>query len=701
MPAAAKKRSTPVRISPVKSEECSQSPSASEGTSTGSSDKNQLKLHKRSRSGCFTCRLRRKKCDEKHPSCGACVNLCVKCEYKRPIWWGNAEQRRIQKERIKNKIKQTKMHERNGALTDSAARTRSMAVPSPTSPEYEFGRPAFPEQYDIFASHLPTPAMNQPIYAPTHPYEIDVKTERHTFVNDVPLRHDSCSSTFSTFAPPQLNAPLPTFPSEDWFHDEYFAQVPALPGIDPALCEQSIGQTYAMLQSNIPVSDHDRPLLDHFIHNVLRIIFPVLEAHQRGHLRAQAILQALETNKCYLHCCLSVAAIHLKTTEGLVGEQIDHDIMRNRFEAVSQLCLALGEDTNHEEILDATLAMIFFHCSVGPADDYLPDIPWFEHFQAASNLVHRLGLPTAVPACGNPYMLPPFTMTLASWIDILGSTMHGKTPEFAHTYRAKHLSGSSLGLRELMGCDDRVMYLISEITCLDALKRDGRIDEMGVCSHVSALGQQLEFTEPVNQTLESPFLPNGAFSPEILTKNITAAFRLAARIYLCSLVPGFDRNQPSTVNLVAAVANVLYVIPSGPEGFDRSLVWPILIAGAYSAPDSHFRTVLADRAAALGEHAELGSFGRMYRVLKEVWRVSDESIEPVEPVETVEPVESASAPEERRSSSASSSSDAPVKAEGSESPKESLVPWGAKEMKKPFLHWREIMQQNGWDYLLL
>lgn len=65
------------------------------------------------RIGCFTCRLRRKKCDENHPACSACVNLSVRCEYKRPVWWGNTEQRRLQKERIKNKIKQTKMIERS------------------------------------------------------------------------------------------------------------------------------------------------------------------------------------------------------------------------------------------------------------------------------------------------------------------------------------------------------------------------------------------------------------------------------------------------------------------------------------------------------------------------------------------------------------------------------------------------------------
>ncbi|KAL4886923.1 fungal-specific transcription factor domain-containing protein [Aspergillus karnatakaensis] len=677
MPAASRKKA----ISAKRASE-SQCSSGSESNSKQPAD-GSTKLHKRSRSGCFTCRLRRKKCDEKTPSCGACSNLNLKCEYKRPIWWGNAEQRKMQKERIKNKIKQTKMNERNGSLAlDPTTSARSMAPNSPTSPEFEYGRP-FPEPtYDMFASHLPTPAVSQTIYAQPYPYEVDVRTERQTFVNDIQLRHDSISSTFSTFAPPQPNAPLPTFPGDEWLHDEYF-RTPALPGIDPALCDQTIPEPFYDMLQNIPVSDHDRPLLDHFIHNVLRMSFPVLEAHQRGHLRAQAILQALETNKCYLHCCLSVAAIHLKTTEGITGEQIDHDIMRNRFEAISLLCQALGEDSEHQEILDATLAMVFFHSTVGPADDNLPDIPWLDHFQPAANLVKRLGLTADAP---NPYVLPPFSMTLTSWIDILGSTMHRKTPEFAHTYRSKHLGGVSLGLRELMGCEDRVMYLISEIACLDALKAEGRVDEMQVCSHVSGLGQQLEFTEPADQLMESPFsATTGLLRPEILTKNMTAIFRIAARIYLCSLVPGFEATQPSNINLVQALTNTLQYIPWGQNGFDRSLVWPLFIAGVHSTPGSLFRTVLAERAAALAELAELGSFGRMYRVLQEVWRVTDEATEP------------SSARED--SASPSSQTSSPVKVEAPSSPKEDEISWPTKEVPKP--HWRDIMQQNGWDYLLL
>ena len=544
------------------------------------------------------------------------------------------------------------------------------------------------EPYDLFASHLPTPGLGSAPYGPYAPsYEVDVRTERQTFINDVPMRHDSSTSTFSAFAPPQLSAPMPTFAGDEWFGDEYFAQAGVFNGVHPGTVGPNMDQTYTLLQSNIPVSDHDRPLLDHFIHNVLRQIFPVLEAHQRGHLRAQSILRALESNKCYLHCCLSVAAIHLKTTEGLVGEQIDHDIMRHRYEAISQLCKALGDDVNHAEILDATLAMIFFHCSVGPADDYLPDIPWFDHFQAATNLVTRLGLLTSSEEDSNGYLVPPFSMSLTSWIDILGSTMVGKTPQFAHQYRSKHLSGTSSGLRELMGCDDRIMYLISEIACLDSLKSEGRIDDLTVCSHVQALGRQLEFTEPADPTLENPYSPaTGAIRPEALTKTMSHIFRIAARIYLCSIVPGFDRNQASNESLIAAVTNALQFVPAGPHGYDRSLVWPLLMTGVFSGPSSTFRTVLADRAVALGDHADLGSFGRMYRLLQEVWRMTDD------------PTNSGSPGDDSCNSSLTS----PIsRLDSSDFPSGAGATLGGREIKRQRVHWRDIMRRNNWHYLLI
>lgn len=562
-------------------------------------------------------------------------------------------------------------------------------VPTAGSPplqtEHNFNHQPMTDPYGSFISQAQTPACPSGTFPLQYaPYEVDVRTERQTFVNDVPFQHDSSVSTFSAMGPPQLHTTLPTFHGDDWLQEEYFNQADPYGQLDPTLAP-SLGDTSVsyLHTTTIPLEEHDRPLLDHFIENVLRMIFPILEVHQQGLARAQAILDSLESNKSYLHCCLSVAAIHLKGSVGLASEQIDHDIMRHRYEAISQLCEALNRDSDHEQILDATLAMIFFHCSVGAPDDCLPDIPWSDHFSAVSNLVSRLEMPTAVAdGAATLSVVPPFTMSLTSWIDILGATMMGKTPEFAHTYRTKHLSGTSSGLRELMGCDDRIMYLISEIACLESLKSEGRIDEMTVCQHVSALGAQLEYTEPADPTLDHPYATTGAILPEQLTKNMSAIFRYAARLYLCSLVPGFDRHQTSIVNLVSGITNALQFIPAGPYGFDRSLVWPLLIASSASTPKNEFRTVLAERAAALGEAGDFGSFRRMYRLVQEVWRLSDES-----------------APTSVSDLDGLQTQHAASKQEISSSPGSSAS--GMRPIKKQEVHWREIMNRNDWRFLLI
>ncbi|KAH3452196.1 hypothetical protein KXX05_008423, partial [Aspergillus fumigatus] len=62
---------------------------------------------------------------------------------------------------------------------------------------------------------------------------------------------------------------------------------------------------------------------------------------------------------------------------------------------------------------------------------------------------------------------------------------------------------------QLMGCDDRVMYLISEIACLESLRLEGRIDDLALTQHVSALDAQIEWTESADRTLETPYLMPG------------------------------------------------------------------------------------------------------------------------------------------------------------------------------------------------
>ena len=523
---------------------------------------------------------------------------------------------------------------------------------------YDFNQPPSHEHYEYHPHVLSPPYDANSLYQPypQTPYEVDVKTERQMYINDVPTRRDSTISTFSTYQPPPIHPALPSFPEDDWINENIYDSgdmFAAQGGMDFNFFDFSHGAQPASQQALIEVDDCDRDLLDHFIDNVLRLIFPILEVNQHGSARSEVILPALESNKCYLHCCLSVAAIHRKSTRYLQGDQIaqiDEDIMKHRYSAISELCESLNRDTDHLQILDAALGMIFFQCSVGRPDDSLPDIPWHQHFQAAWSLVKKLELPHAMVHDNNAKLHPPFNMTLASWIDILGATMLGRSPQFAHIYREKNETKSTSGLCELMGCEDNMMYIISEIACLDALKSANGLSDLQLCQLIESCGKSLDTTETPPGSIVWPYSSTGAIKPKQLAKNMTAVFRIAARIYLCSLVPNSSRHDPAMQELLDRFTHSLYMVPSGPDGFDRSLVWPLLIAGSMSIPQSMFRHALDGRINALGEHAEFGSFGRMVRLLREVWDQSDEA---------------------------------------------------DRGRNRQNVHWRDVMQQKGWDFLLI
>ncbi|TQW10496.1 hypothetical protein V2A60_005267 [Cordyceps javanica] len=705
-------RRTPANAS-INSVKMATAKSAKSKTTMKASDtdgvsKTKTQMHRRSRSGCYTCRLRRKKCDEVTPFCSACQHLGLECEYKRPIWWSNNEARRRNKEDIKIIIKRKKLAEKSAtheihssvsppppslshSMPTSASgsdfydRNRSASIDSRASAGgggggFNFNSPPSGADFVAYNSQIHPDFIYGAGSGAYTPYEIDVKTERQMFVNDVPTVRESHVSTFSTMhtpPPPGTVLPAGMFPNggcwTEHVHEERRASL-SEEALNVHFFDFAHGPPQESRQVKIELEESDQRLLEHFVQYVLPTIFPILESNQHGSVGSDLILPALQTNSIYLHCCLSTAAQHIKTLNLAAGQvppssssageesDADGDIMRHRYATIWSLCEALKRDENHQQILDATLGLIFFQCVVGRPDDGLLDIPWHQHFQAAISLVQKLDLPRLVSdAAAPPPAQTPFNMTLTAWIDILGATMLGVSPTFAHTYREKHLSQGSphLGLRELMGCDDRVMYLISEIACLESLKKGG-MDDYVLCQHVLSLGEQISLTEAgTGGDLEPPRLPfnaNGTLSPKQLSRNITAAFRYAARIYLCSLVPGFDPLAPAHVALVDKLTGVLQCVPAGPEGFDRSLVWVYLIGGSISGPGSVFRALFEERVAALGDLATCGSFGRMVCVMRHLWLQNDQIAQSITP---------------------------------------------GSDVALPYVHWRDILQVNGWDYLLI
>jgi len=505
--------------------------------------------------------------------------------------------------------------------------------------------------------HNMLPPSHYPAFSP---YEIDIKTERQIFVNDVPTRRDSTLSTFSTYQPPPNANGTSEFPANTWIEQNHFESCKELFSEEPVefdFFDFSHSQLTPTHESHIEVDEVDKPLLDHFFDKVERLIFPVLAANQHGSVRSGVILPALESSRSYRHCCLEVAAVHKKSTQRTPDAQLENDIMRHRYATISELCEEfqqaneLCDERIYTSVLEATLAVIFFQGCVGRPEHAQPEIPWHSHMSTVTSVTQNLDLPQKLltPPFGVPSQ-PPFNMTLTAWIDILGATMMGNSPVYADTYCQLNMASRGAGLAELMGCEDHVMFLISEIACLEARKLEG-MEEVLLCKYIEILGTAISISEQNAGKVESAISASGAIRPKQLTTNMTAVFRLAARIYLCSMVPGFSITSPSTMNLVQSFSEAMEFIPGGIEGFDKSLTWPLLIAGAVSTPQSPFRSMLAERCKRLGDTAEIGSFGRVQHIVRDVWTQNDMMIAVQEDFQGV--------------------------------------------------HWRDVMQQKGWDCLLI
>jgi hypothetical protein len=86
----------------------------------------------RSKQGCWTCRLRKKKCDEKRPTCSICESLSITCYGygPRPDWMNNGEKEKAIMKSLKETVRLTSR--RKGATLSSQHNTTVLIAPKAT-----------------------------------------------------------------------------------------------------------------------------------------------------------------------------------------------------------------------------------------------------------------------------------------------------------------------------------------------------------------------------------------------------------------------------------------------------------------------------------------------------------------------------------------------------------------------------------------
>ena len=211
--------------------------------------------------------------------------------------------------------------------------------------------PSFATTPGLFDPYGPNIYMPHDTYGAVVPWEVDIKTERHTYVNDELTRRDSTISTFSTFYPPPAHATVPSYTGDDWVQQDILeSRQNSWTDGDFDFNELDVPQIAHQFEpqcSMVQLEDSDRPLFEHLLQNVLPMLFPVQEAYQHGSVRANLMFTALENNKAYLHSCLLAAATHMKGNKLFFNPTAEDDAVRHKIAFVTIVVGALNNESCH------------------------------------------------------------------------------------------------------------------------------------------------------------------------------------------------------------------------------------------------------------------------------------------------------------------------------------------------------------------
>lgn len=619
--------------------------------------------------GCSTCKKKRRKCDEEKPICDFCRRHNLSCEY--------THQPRSNSTRTKQGIVRggKSSHPTCSGDPPSLVAGHQSSTPRPplsrskdTVKQSGCVSPRFQRHPDVRSVSADPPGDLD--------YDMAAHDGRGTAANQ-----DTREPYADTRKPNSVSSEERCTPnaSGDQRHTSTDRQVtdgPMLPDSAPSdpppgrsrgpPCEEA-PQSGTL---NVPEGLYSLPehndhlieqrasyLLGYFVNLLLPALLPVKELKKPWSVICALICEAIDSNKMYRHCCLSVAAKHHKKYATALDGTLDTDAVHHLSMATSTMLVELRHGTNSPQVLETILCLIIFQRVVGDKDSK-EDVVWHRHFEAVICLAQRLELLGSSPDTTLGIWRTPFNRALVAWIDILGATIRGTAPAFAQIYRENSLMhrSRSLGLKDVMGCNDIIMYYISDIACLDVGKHG--MDSSAVRSQVSDLLGRISAIEENRAWAEAPSSVNGELPSSQPSNIISEAFCLAARIHVNSLLPEFSPHQLEVIELTDKLASVLERIPSG-ANFDRALTWVYLIGCATSLPGSELRLLFCERVSQLGGQPSCGSFKCLIAVLTEVWARNDELPQGV--------------------GSSSETCRTPPR----------------------YTHWRHVMQAKGWDFLLI
>ncbi|KAH7884373.1 fungal-specific transcription factor domain-containing protein [Phlebopus sp. FC_14] len=601
--------------------------------------------------GCWTCRLRRKKCDEirQGDSCHTCNRLKIKClgwGSKRPEWMRDKQQVEAYKADIKAQLTRAGMIRGQPRSSMLQASTSTSSV----FPTQQFhASPSGSRLPQLHNNDSPQPnltftEMMQQQNAAESPTIMSMYGSSLNSPFDIPLSlygdpypqlgtHSPSPYTPST----SLSSPHPSL-------NDLHPLEPTFDHLSPTLAFDP-DTTAPALSSQSMQPDH---VLYYFEH-IRKLLF-AFAGNSAANIIYSLVLQDPQGPVTNAICALaSLHNMRVRAARGL--EPMNHTLENSR--AIMFYDTAHAQLYKNRQILlseaDAIAALhllSFSLCSGGVTD-------WRTMLDIANEWMVQTGVTTHEnPKLAMMNMSPAARLALKAtmWLDVMSTITLHSTPKHLPFYRRLYRGGGGfwstsgqysseefdLRVDSVMGCPDEVILGIAEISHLACWKaqemRKGSLSMRELIRRGDVIERHLRTQgEPVylgdsDQTQLHPDLAIGGDGgatgmPGVVdsTRQLVARiFRETAVLYLHTVLSDPKPGVPEIIGSIDVIIQLLHQLPV--TILDRTLIFPICLAGCLT-DDPIRREIFKSRLS--GQQDGFGNAPQALRVLETSWQRRD------------------------------------------------------------------------------
>ena len=593
--------------------------------------RNFLSVKVRSTGGCWTCRLRRKKCDERRPVCDGCAALEITCHFDddKPAWMDGGARQREMADSIKAQVKKQASQRRDRKYMEML----------------ESGT------HNVHIGRLPTDADSRD--------ETDTDPPSHASRNEGgPTPPSSRTSGASPQAPPQAASQVP------WTSN--LLELQGAQQDQHHLCGGSEADV-------------------HFIMIYLDYIFPYLFPYYRPPVLSGGrgwVLDILQRNKSVYYTAMSLAAYffgvllasgdrsHDDCVSGM-ARQLQHQLELGLRELQKEMLRINhgpeGSDIGEQLIvMQAITQMVVFEVATSNGDN------WRVHLDAAIALFFKIlpepnqwsetldrfstsSWPTPAMGPRRPWStkqaaLRFFTANLIN-MDVMSSISLERQPRlrayqddvipgcYSNDCRTSGQTAGPLFMEDFVGLHNWLVQMIGDIATLDAWKKEhikvgtlqtaellsrGQILADALCACLGSLDLQKVPSDPHamdDSIVEDPLAQlRSPASHSISELQPAAAMQNkiwvhGVMLYLYTVLYGW---QPEQADIKQSTSTLTELLTSLPRGTClRGMVFPFCVGGCLSPPEDEdkYRGMMQR----LGPLRVFGTVKDAWEIMEKVW----------------------------------------------------------------------------------